>query len=45
VEFCQFVARLYPHLFTNFGRFILVFFARYFWIALVHGMLQNVQIN
>jgi len=25
VEFCQYVASLYPHIFTSFGRFILVF--------------------
>jgi len=24
VKFCQFVASLYPHMITNFGRFILI---------------------
>jgi len=25
VKFCKFVANLYPHIFTNYGRFILIF--------------------
>jgi len=25
VKFCQFVAGIYPHMFTNFGQFILIF--------------------
>jgi len=25
VKFCQFVASVHPHMFTNFGRFTLIF--------------------
>jgi len=25
MKFCQFIASLYPHTFTNFGRFALIF--------------------
>jgi len=25
VEFCQFAANLYPHIFAHFGRFVLIF--------------------
>jgi len=25
MKFCQYIASLYPHIFTNFGRFVLIF--------------------
>jgi len=38
VKFCQFVASLYPHTVTNYGRFVLIFNKIVLIFTALHGM-------